>query len=57
MSPHLVFTLLGILVISACTALMGRDSKQNHWRRFAYNVASGFAWIWAAAWTMRWLHS
>jgi hypothetical protein len=57
MSPHLSFTILGTLVISACTALMGRDTRRNHWLRFAYNATSGFAWIWAAAWAMHWLHS
>ena len=56
MSPHLAFTLLGILVISVCTALMGQDTRLNHARRFAYNTAAGVTWIWTAAWAMRWLH-
>ena len=56
MSAHLGFTLLGIVVIDACTALMGQDSRQNHWRRFAYNAGAGVTWIWGTAWAMRWLH-
>ena len=56
MSSHLAFTLLGILVISACTALMGHDTRLNHLKRFAYNTAAGVTWIWTAAWAMRWLH-
>ncbi len=56
MSAHLGFTLLGIVVIAACTALMGQDSRQNHWRRFAYNAGAGVTWIWGTAWAMRWLH-
>lgn len=56
MSAHLGFTLLGIVVIAACAALMGQDSRQNHWRRFAYNAGAGVTWIWGTAWAMRWLH-
>ena len=56
MSAHFGFTLLGIVVVATCTALMGSDTRQNYWRRFAYNSAAGVAWIWTAAWTMRWLH-
>ena len=56
MNPHLGFTVLGILVVSAATSLMGKDTRANHWRRFAYNSAAGMTWIWTAAWAMRWLH-
>ncbi len=56
MNPHLMFTLAGLVVIAACTALLGADSRANHWRRFVYNLTAGVTWIWAAAWTMRWLH-
>jgi len=56
MNAHLAFTLLGIVVIASCTALMGPDTRVNHWRRFAYHTAAGVTWIWGAAWAMRWLH-
>jgi len=56
MNAHLGFTLLGILAIAACTALMGKDTRPHHLLRFAYQTAAGVSWIWAAAWAMRWLH-
>ncbi|MBY0505657.1 MAG: hypothetical protein K2X03_17215 [Bryobacteraceae bacterium] len=56
MSAHLVFTVGGILVCAACTALMGRDSHSGHWRRFAYHAATGLVGVWTAAWSMYWLH-
>lgn len=56
MNAHLGFTLLGIVVIAACTALMGSDTRPNQWRRFAYHATVGVTWIWAGAWAMRWLH-
>jgi len=56
MSAHLGFTLLGMLAIAACTALMGKDTRQNHFRRFVYQAVTGVSWIWATAWAMRWLH-
>ncbi len=56
MNAHLGFTLLRILAIAACTALMGKDTRPHHLLRFAYQTAAGVSWIWAAAWAMRWLH-
>ena len=56
MSPHLGFTLLGILVIATVTALIGKDTTQNHLRRFAYNSIAGVTWVWLSAWAMHFLH-
>ena len=56
MSPHLGFTLLGILVIATVTALIGKDTPQNHLRRFAYNSIAGVTWVWLSAWAMHFLH-
>ena len=56
MSPHLGFTLHGILVIATVTALIGKDTTQNHLRRFAYNSTAGVTWVWLSAWAMHFLH-
>ncbi len=56
MSPHLGFTLLGILVIATVTALIGKDTPQNHLRRFAHHTTAGVTWVWLSAWTMHFLH-
>jgi len=56
MNAHLGFTLLGLSAVAASTALMGKDTAANHWRRFAYHLAAGVGWIWAGAWAMYWLH-